>query len=210
MPALSDNALSDEELIQQVAAKRPSAMTVLFDRHHRKLFTFFVKLGQARSIGEDLVQETFLRMFRYARSFRAGARFSPWMYQIARNVAADAFHARPPEETQDHETLEGLAHGSASALPNDATDGPESAHSLGELEQRLQQALLMLPRDKRELVLLSRIRQLSTEDLAGLFDCSANAVKVRLHRSLEELRAHFDALEHDTKITSLAAKRWMR
>jgi RNA polymerase sigma factor (sigma-70 family) len=207
LPALSDNALSDEELIQQVASRRPTAMAVLFDRHHRKLFTFFVKLGQARSIGEDLVQETFLRMFRYASSFRAGARFSPWMYQIARNVAADAFNSRPREEAQDPETLEGLADGLAN--PNPGTEGPESAHSLGELEQRLQRALLMLPRDKRELVLLSRIRQLSTDDLAGLFGCSANAVKVRLHRSLEELRGHFDALEHDTKVTSLAAKRWM-
>jgi RNA polymerase sigma factor (sigma-70 family) len=205
LPALSDNASSDEELIQQVALRRPRAMAVLFDRHHRKLFTFFVKLGQARSTGEDLVQETFLRMLRYATSFRPGARFSPWMYQIARNVAADAFNARPREEAQDHETLESLAN----ALSNPLADGPECAHSLGEMERRLQQALLMLPRDKRELVLLSRIRQLSTEDLAGLFGCSANAVKVRLHRSLEELRGYFDALEHDTKITPVAAKRWM-
>jgi RNA polymerase sigma factor (sigma-70 family) len=189
-----------------VASKGPGAMAVLFDRHHRKLFTFFVKLGQGRSTGDDLVQESFLRMLRYAKSFRAGARFSPWMYQIARNVAADAFNARPREEPQDHETLDGLASPAENSLSEPATDSPEGAHSLGELEQRLQRALLMLPRDKRELVLLSRIRQLSTEDLAGLFGCSANAVKVRLHRSLEELRGHFDALEHDTKTTSRALR----
>lgn len=187
MAAVSENEPSDEALMQQAAQKRPQAMALLFDRHHRKLFTFFVKLGHARSGGEDLVQETFLRMLRYAGSFRDGARFTPWMYQIARNAAADAYHARPREEPHDHETLDGLA--------SNVAEGPEAAHDLGELEHRLQRALLKLPRDKRELVLLSRVRQLSTEDLAGLCGCSTTAVKVRLHRSLEELRGHFDALE---------------
>jgi RNA polymerase sigma factor (sigma-70 family) len=184
--------LSDEELMQQAAAGRTDTLAVLFDRHHRKLLTYFVKLGHARSGGEDLVQDTFLRMLRYATSFRSGARFTPWMYQIARNAAADAFHARPHEEPYDHEALETL--GVA------AQESPDSIRGLQETEQRLQRALAMLPREKRELVLLSRVRQLGTDDLAGLFGCSANAVKVRLHRSLEELRGHFDALEHERHI----------
>jgi RNA polymerase sigma factor (sigma-70 family) len=187
LPASSDNSPSDEELIQQAASRRPQALAALFDRHNRRLFTLFVKLGHARSGSEDLVQESFLRMLRYAASFRPGSRFMPWMYQIARNVAADAFNARPREELHDHATLEGIAQAAA--------EGPESAHDQRELERRLERALGMLARDKRELVLLSRVRQLSTEDLAGLFGCTTNAVKVRLHRSLEELRGHFDALE---------------
>ncbi len=182
--------LSDEALMQQAAARGTEALAVLFDRHHRKLLTFFVKLGHGRTGGEDLVQETFLRMLRYAGSFRHDARFTPWMYQIARNAAADAFHARPREELYDNEVLEGFS---------EAAQGPDRAHSLGETEQRLQRALLMLSRDKRELVLLSRVRQLHTDELASLLGCSATAVKVRLHRSLEELRGYFDALDNDTR-----------
>jgi RNA polymerase sigma factor (sigma-70 family) len=180
---------SDEELMHQAATRGPDAMAVLFDRHHRKLLTFFVKLGHGRVGGEDLVQETFLRMLRYASSFRPGARFMPWMYQIARNIAADTFNTRPREELHDHEALDNF--GGA------APESPESAHALGETEARLQRALLMLPREKRELVLLSRVRQLGADDLAQLLGCSTTAVKVRLHRSLEELRGHFAALEHD-------------
>lgn len=179
--------LSDEALMQQAAAGHTENLAVLFDRHHRKLLTFFVKLGHARSSGEDLVQDTFLRMLRYAKSFRADARFVPWMYQIARNAASDAYHARPHEEPYDHEALDRLGH----VMP----ESPDTIHGLNETEQRLQRALSMLARDKRELVLLSRVRQLGTDDLASLFGCSANAVKVRLHRSLEELRVNFDALE---------------
>lgn len=180
--------LSDETLMQQTAAGQTASLAVLFDRHHRKLLTYFVKLGHARSNGEDLVQDTFVRMLRYATSYRTGARFTPWMYQIARNAAADAFHARPHEEPHDHDALDSF--GVASA------DDPDSIRGLHETEQRLQRALSMLPRERRELVLLSRVRQLGTDDLAQLFDCSVAALKVRLHRSLAELRANFDALEH--------------
>lgn len=180
---------SDEELMQQAAAHGPAPLAVLFDRHHRRLLTFFVKLGHGRSGGEDLVQETFLRMLRYATSFRPGAQFVPWMYQVARNAAADAYHARPREEAHDHEALDAL--GAA------APDSPERAHGASELEARLQRALARLPRDKRELVLLSRVHQLGTGDLARLFDCTPATLRVRLHRSLDELRAHFDALEHE-------------
>lgn len=179
---------SDEELMQQAAVQGPAPLAMLFDRHHRRLLAFFVKLGHGRSGSEDLVQETFLRMLRYAASFRPGAQFVPWMYQIARHAAADAWHARPREETRDHEALD--------AVGVAAPDCPERSHGEGELEARLQRALALLPRDKRELVLLSRVRQLNTEDLARLFDCTPATLRVRLHRCLDELRAHFDALEH--------------
>lgn len=189
---------SDEELMQQVAAQGPAALALLYDRHHRRLLAFFVKLGHGRSGGEDLVQETFLRMLRYAASFRAGASFLPWMYQVARNAAADSFNARPREEAHDHAALDAL--GAA------APDSPEHTHGAAALEARLQRALAMLPREKRELVLLSRVRELGTEDLARLFGCTSNALKVRLHRSLDELRVHFDALEPDEPTLPHAVK----
>lgn len=180
---------TDEELMQQAALRGPEALAVLFDRHHRKLYTFFVKLGHRRANAEDLVQDSFVRMLRYAPSFRSDARFLPWMYQVARNAAADAWRGRAHEELHDNAALDAFA----AAAP----DAPDSAHDLRETERRLQRALSMLPRDKRELVLLSRVRQLDNADLARLFGCSVNAIKVRLHRSLGELRAYFDALEHD-------------
>jgi RNA polymerase sigma-70 factor (ECF subfamily) len=62
---------------------------------------------------------------------------------------------------------------------------------------QLQRALLRLPQDSRELVLLSRVRDLGSDDLAKLFACSQSAVKVRLHRSLQLLREYFDEERQD-------------
>jgi RNA polymerase sigma-70 factor (ECF subfamily) len=169
----------------QVGTGRTNALAVLFGRYQRKLFNFFLKLGHGRTQSEDLVQDTFIRMLRYAGSYQDSGNYLGWMYQIARNVAADAYRA-----LEDEELLEEDAE---ATLPGDPEQNPASTREQQELEARLQQAMAKLPRESRELVLLSRVRELSSEELAQLFDCSVNAVKVRLHRALLKLREYFDA-----------------
>lgn len=171
----------------QVGTGHVDGLAVLFDRYQRKLFNFFMKLGHGRTQSEDLVQDTFMRMLRYAGSYQQNGYFLGWMYQIARNVAADAYRNVEGEEAldEDHE----------SSLPADAEHDPASATEHQELEERMQEALLKMPRESRELILLSRVRELGSEELAQLFGCTANAVKVRLHRALLQLREHFDEAE---------------
>jgi RNA polymerase sigma-70 factor (ECF subfamily) len=106
------------------------------------------------------------------------------MYQIARNAAADA------RGHGQHEIL--LENAALDELHDERNGAAESLHTQHELERRLQRALLRLPGDKRELVLLSRVKELGTADLARLFGCSNSALKVRLHRSLTLLREFFD------------------
>src|SRR5690606_9556318 len=78
-------------------------------------------------------------------------------------------------------------------LPAASESSPEHQYAEQQLELRLQRALQRLSGEQRALVLLSRVRELGTEELAQLFDCSAAAVKVRLHRSLALLRQYFAA-----------------
>lgn len=177
-------ASDDHELMLAVRDGRINHLAELFKRHHVAVYNFFRKLGHARSDSEDLVQETFLRMLRYASGYAKDGHFGAWMYRIARNVAADAW-SRAPQGSEDISELE---------LPAAPHQEPDALHAQAELEALLQQALAMLPRDKRELVLLSRQSLLDTAQLAELYGCSTGALKVRLHRSLELLREHFDAL----------------
>ena len=62
---------------------------VLFERHHARLYNFFLRLTGRPGTSEDLVQEAFLRMLTYRSSYRATGPFTAWMYRIARNVFAD-------------------------------------------------------------------------------------------------------------------------
>lgn len=175
---------TDHDLIQQVAAGHPERLALLFDRYQRRLFSFFLRLGHGRSASDDLVQDTFLRMLRHAATYRGAGHFAGWMFSIARNVANDAWQQRA--------LLEPLADELEALLPAHADHDPPALQEQAMLEQRLQLALLRLPRDARELVLLSRVQELDNAALALLFDCSIGAVKVRLHRTLQQLRKYFD------------------
>ena len=76
---------------------------VLFDRHHRMLFNFFLRLTANRGLSEDLVQEVFFRMLKYRQTFQAGTNFTAWMYQIARNAHLDQSRKRRLEIVPDDE-----------------------------------------------------------------------------------------------------------
>ena len=80
---------------------------VLFDRHHKLLFNFFLRLTSSREASEDLVQEVFFRMLKYRHSYRGSSQFSFWMFQIARNARIDYF--RKKREVNCGEDLDTLA-----------------------------------------------------------------------------------------------------
>jgi RNA polymerase sigma-70 factor (ECF subfamily) len=167
-----------------VGTGQPQQMTELFARHHLKLYNFFRKLGNSLPASEDLVQETFIRMLRYAGSYKDSGKFISWMYQVARNAAADSFSTTQFEDITEETVL--------AEIPGDTLSNPEQLQSEHETGQQLQRALLRLAPDKRELVLLGRIRELGSEDLAQLFGCNPAVIKVRLHRALLLLRKYFD------------------
>lgn len=175
---------SDHLLMQAVARGSTEALGELYRRHHVALFTFFRRHGRSRVASEDLVHDTWLRVLTYADSYGDQGRFVPWMYRIARNVLVDSVGR---DRKGGHVTTE-------TAMEAIAASGetPEARLLAEEVAGRLDRALGRLSPEKRELVLLSRVRQLALADLAQLFACSVPALKVRLHRSLRQLRDYFD------------------
>jgi RNA polymerase sigma-70 factor (ECF subfamily) len=167
-----------------VAKGQPQQLATLFGRHHRKLYNFFRKLGNPQHSSEDLVQETFMRMLRYAGSYKETGQFVAWMYQIARNAGADSYRNMHCEDIADEAVL--------AEIPAHTQEDPELLQGEFETGQQLQRALLRLPQEKRELVLLGRVRELRSEDLAQSFGCSPAVIKVRLHRCLLLLREYFE------------------
>lgn len=167
--------------MDQVREGRVERLALVFERHHLHLYNFFLRLTRQRGVSEDLVQEVFLRLLRYRSSYRPGAPFAPWMWQIARNVHFDHVKGLQPYVSLD-ELKEGLPddrEGSDSHLQRDQ----EAAH--------LQAALARLDPSKRELLLLSRNPDLAYKDLAPLMACSVGTLKVQVHRALKELKAVF-------------------
>ncbi|HKM90123.1 MAG TPA: RNA polymerase sigma factor [Candidatus Acidoferrales bacterium] len=172
--------IPDEDLMLQVREGEGETLAVLFDRYQAPLFNFYAKLTGDRAASEDLVQEVFLRILKYRRTYRPGTPFRPWMYQIARNARFD--HAR--KQHADAEYSEAMA--PVVKFPDGAQQSQEAA--------LLHRALLQLPEEKREILILSRFQELKYEEVARLLGCEVGAVKVRVHRALQELRLLFQGL----------------
>src|SRR5450755_2128005 len=81
---------SDEELMRRFRAGEGGAFPVLVQRHRARVFAFVLRLTQDRSRAEDALQETWLRVVRGAAGYTPTAKFTTWVYTIARNICVDA------------------------------------------------------------------------------------------------------------------------
>jgi RNA polymerase sigma factor (sigma-70 family) len=163
----------DEELMMLVRGGSGDMLGVLFDRYQIPLFSFYSKLTGDRAASEDLVQEVFVRILKYRRSYRPGTAFRPWIYKIARNAHADQVRRRRPE---------------VELRPEMIPPAPHQESGLADQQALMHQALRELPESKRELLLLSRFLGLPYSEIAELEGCQVGAVKVRVHRALQDLR----------------------
>jgi RNA polymerase sigma-70 factor (ECF subfamily) len=175
------NSMSDEELMAQVRNGVGEMLGVLFERYQVSLFNFYLRLTGNPATSEDLVQEVFFRILKYRQTYRHQTPFRAWMYQIARNARVDYLRRKKPETTWEPEMSPAVA-------PVDtAQQSQETA--------LLHRALMQMPEEKREVLVLSRFQDLKYEEIAQLLGCELGTVKTRVHRALQELREIFTHLQ---------------
>ena len=170
--------ITDLELMIAVQQGEVGKMGTLFERHHARTYNFCHRMTGSQVASEDLVQEAFMRALKYRKTFRGDADFLPWLYRLARNVCNDYFHQdqRFPTTTAE--------------LPEQISSEPSAVDHVERREEicLLRQALLRLPVERREILILSCFEYLSYEEISQLLGCSVGAVKVRVHRAMNQLR----------------------
>jgi RNA polymerase sigma-70 factor (ECF subfamily) len=161
-----------------VGAGEVQKLAVLFERHHKGLFRYFVSMNRNRELSEDLVQDVFFRMLRYRASYDAQQSFTAWMYQIARNAGVDAAQKRRGEVVGIDEFTDNKP---------DHRPNPEASAAKTQDLRLLREALDRLPPDKKEILVLSRFQGMKYDDLAGVLGCEVGTVKVRVYRAMRAL-----------------------
>lgn len=157
------------------------AFQVLYERYHRAVFAFALRSLGDRGTAEDVLQETFLRVFARRPEYRPVAAFRTWLFTIARNLVVDQIRKRGAESHSDADpALEMVTDPGASPL--EQAEGQE-------LSDRLERALGRLPAAQREVLVLSRVAGLSHREVAEITGQTPGAVRVALHRALRELRS---------------------
>ena len=174
------DADSDHEHMLAVRGGKIRRLGELFERYHKPLYGFFVRLTSQPSASEDLVQIVFYRILKYRHTYRDEGKFSAWIYHLARKVSADHFrkHARTPtpaDPTDFHDQP-------------DLEPAPDAQASTADDLELMRRALARVSHDHREVLVLARLQHLNHQEIARLLDCSVGAVKVRAHRALKELR----------------------
>ena len=174
------DADSDHELMLAVRGGEIRRLGELFERYHKPLYGFFVRLTNQPSASEDLVQIVFYRILKYRHTYRDEGKFSAWIYHLARKVSADHFRksARTPTPADPADF-----HDQADQEP-----APDAQAGTTDDLELMRRALARVSQDHREVLVLARLQHLNHQEIARLLDCSVGAVKVRAHRALKELR----------------------
>lgn len=181
---------TDERLMDAVRGGDAARLGALFERHHVALFEFLYRTTGDRAGAEDLVQDVFVRILKYRHTYHEGSPFSTWMYRIARNARADYLRRR--NGAVAIRAADGREW--AEFDPPSQAPGPTERAEWGGQAALLRRALLQLPDDKRELIVLARYQQMPYEHIAHVLGVEVGTVKVRVHRALKHLREVFDRL----------------
>ena len=188
---MNDTGESDEALLAAYAAGDAAAFTRLYDRHERPVFRYFLRQGQAVAQAEDLLQETFLAVIRGAPRFTPSARFTTWLYTIARNKLIDQWRAsgrveslddaaNDPEDAQDESALD--------RLPAAESTQPEVDASSREYARAFLGAVEALPAAQRDAFLMHAEGELSLDEIAAVASVGVETVKSRLRYAMRRLR----------------------
>lgn len=172
--------MDDEFLVRQILGGNRDAFRLLVLRYQRPLFRFLGLLGFAQDAAEDLAQATFLRVYRALGDFDPQrAKFSTWMFTIAKRLAANE------RQRAHHHREQPLEDGTVEESPPASADPAVAA----ERTRRLSAAIAALPDALRTTFFLSQINELTLDEVAAVEGCALGTVKSRVHRAREQLRA---------------------
>ena len=180
----------DFDLIQSINSGRVDKFHDLVKRYEQKLYNFSLRMCRDHSDAQDMVQDTFLNVFRYLKDFRYETKFKNWLYKVAastcikkrrkskfapdKELSLDEF--RPSDEAEPPDQVPEWA-----LMPLDRVLNEELAGVIN-------RGILSIPKKYRMVIVLRDIEGFSTAETAQILSLSPANVKVRLHRARLFLR----------------------
>jgi len=188
----------DYDLIQSINSGQVEKFHDLVKRYDQKLYNFSLRMCRDHSDAEDMVQETFLNVFRYLKDFRYESKFKNWLYKVAastcikkrrkskfapeKELSLDDF--RPSDEAEPPDQVPEWA-----LMPLDKLLNEELAGAIN-------QGILSIPKKYRMVIVLRDVEGFSTAETAQILNISPANVKVRLHRARlyirDKLKGYFE------------------
>ena len=187
----------DAALMLRVKQGDTAAFTTLVEKYKQPVLNLAWRTLRDETEAEDLAQNVFVQAWKSAERYQATAKFSTWLFTIARNLCLNEIRrrVRHPAESLDQtrddsedQPLHQVVDKRIAAAPDELL--------CAELEHKVDEALSALPENQRTALVLCRQEELSYEEIAAVLGCSLSATKSLIHRARETLKARLKPYLH--------------
>jgi RNA polymerase sigma-70 factor (ECF subfamily) len=193
--------------MRRFQAGETRAFEQLLRRHRTAVFQFILRFVGNRARAEDLLQETWLKVVRSAPQYEPRARFTTWVFTIARNLCVDL---QRREVFRAMESLDAAADGErplGEAVADGGTGDPERGAHAARVRPAIEAALAALPDEQREVFVMREHAGLAFKEIAAATRTPENTVKSRMRYALEGLRRALSGAGIDGDLADEAATR---
>jgi len=179
----------DAALMLRVKAGDFAAFEELVNKYKQPVMNLAYRTLRDSTEAEDLAQHVFLQVFKSAHRYEVAAKFSTWLFTIARNLCLNEIRrrSRHPADSLDEPAFEDDDQ-PRRQVPDTRNFTPPDSLLQSELADKIEEALASLPEKQRTAILLCRGEEHSYEEIAEILSCSVSATKSLIHRGRETLK----------------------
>ncbi|MDB6038816.1 MAG: hypothetical protein JWM99_2657 [Verrucomicrobiales bacterium] len=185
---MADQLDPDAALMLRVKQGDAEAFEELVEKYKRPVLNLVYRMIGDPTEAEDLAQNVFVQVFKSADRYRVSAKFSTWLFTIARNLCLNEIRRRKrhPADSLDAPSFNDEE---PRQYQDQKTAAPSENLAESELISKIEEAVHELPENQRTALLLFRDRELAYEDISEVIGCSLSATKSLIHRARETLKA---------------------
>lgn len=171
----------DIEIVHKVLNGEKQLYRIIVEKYQNPIFSFLLRFTRSHSQAEDLSQESFMKAYAALNKFDTRKKLFPWLYTIAMNSARDW------KRKNNIFLKSAITYTEQSNAGENSTDQEQAAANRDDVNF-VNQGLMALAPELREAVVLRYRYELSIKEIAGIFNISASACKMRIHRGLKQLK----------------------
>ncbi len=168
------------------------AFAELVELYKDKIYHLGYRMLNQKQEAEDIVQETFLRVYMNLEKYDENQKFSTWIYRIATNLCIDRLRKRKPSYSIDAEVTDGEGTDWHAMLASNEA-GPDEELILSETQDNIREAIQTLPPKYKTVVILRYLHDMSLQEISDVLEMPVTTVKTRVHRGREFLRKKLES-----------------
>lgn len=176
---------SDGQLVTRLQSGDLDVLGVLYERHKRRVYRTALVVTRDPLAADDIVQDCFLRVHKYAHHIDSSLPLEPWLYRVTVNLA----YTWETRRKRWHTSLDGVL----DLLASPRRSSPELQAEMSEIRSKVMDAVFSLGLNHRIVVVLYYLNSLSLKEIADVLDCPVGTVKSRLHYGRENLLRKLEA-----------------